>query len=420
MMRDDGDPADSPSPEAGEPHPRVGTSQGGEGGGLHPPLSPAGPSVPAAGGQDAPPAPGAPPRGWAAQGPPPAPAGPPPPPPPPAQGGWPSPGWGAAPRPWTYPPPLTPANPRVPLRRRALTIAAMVIGALVIIAAVGIPAALIARGTSAPSTATPAQTPSATPSSGPTTAAARALYRAVLSASEASAGFHYVAVSSGTGPAETITGDAGQHEGTQQLTWTSGFGREQFSLLLTSDGAVYFQGNAPSLEDQLGVVAADAPSLSGRWVKVVVGDGPYRDLEEGITVSSQLSEDTFQPTSEETVTGSGGVRLTRVAGTIPPSQYLPSGATAYLEVPSGSHLPSTWVVAARGQGGTSTTTTTFSSWGKAPAVSAPSGWVAWSTLSTSAPPGGYGQGQTPTPAPTPGGPATTPEPSPTPTPGGSL
>jgi hypothetical protein len=34
-------------------------------------------------------------------------------------------------------------------------------------------------------------------------------------------------------------------------------------------------------------------------------------------------------------------------------------------------------------------------------VTAPSTAVAWSTLTTSEPPGGYGTGQTPTPAPTP-------------------
>lgn len=415
-MHSDGDPVQGTSPEGGERAPLPGP---GELGAPAVPPSPGVPPVPAA--PSPPPAPS--PWGWAPPGsPPPPPAGPVPPgpavpPPPPSQGGFPGRGWGGPPQPWAYPPPLAPAPSPVSARRRVLIVVATVIGAAVIAAAVGIPAALIARGTPAPSSTTPTPAPSASPTNSAEAAAARALYRQVLSASEGSAGFHYVAVSTGGGSTETITGDAGQHDGTQQLTWTTSFGKEQFSLRLTSDGAVYFKGNAASIEDQLGVAGADAASLSGRWVKVVVGDGPYRDLEVGITVSSQLSEDTFEPAAKQTVTGAGGVKLTKVSGTIPPSEYLPNGATAYLEVPAGSHLPATWVVSARGQGGSVTTTTTFSSWGKAPSVSAPSGWVAWSTLTTSVPPGGYGQGETPSAAPSP---STTPTPTPTPTPAGSV
>jgi hypothetical protein len=51
-----------------------------------------------------------------------------------------------------------------------------------------------------------------------------------------------------------------------------------------------------------------------------------------------------------------------------------------------------------------TSTTTFSQWGTAPTVTTPTGAVAWSSLTTAAPPGGYGSGGTSAaPTPTPSG-----------------
>lgn len=350
-------------------------------------------------------APGAPAAGW--------------PPPAPSDTGWAPPGWGQGPQsppPWSAPPPgyLGPGGPR---RRNPLAVIALVVGALVIAAAVGVPAALLTRG-SPSSTNGGSTTPRASPTPGPTTAQAQAQYRQVLTASEQSAGFHYVAVSSlpGGGGNQTISGDSGQKDGTQQITETTDYGSEQFSLVLTPDQNVYFQGNTPALEDQLGVVAGSAAALDGKWILVSLGDGPYAQLEVGITTTSQLQEDTFVPTATATVQGSGGAALTKVSGTVPAGQEAPEGGSAYFELPPGSHLPTTYYQDTTGVG---TLTTTFSAWGKAPSVSAPSSSQAWSTLSTSEPPGGYGSGGAPgqgsssTPAPSP-------TPTPTPSPGGPV
>jgi hypothetical protein len=274
-----------------------------------------------------------------------------------------------------------------------------VLGAVVIAAAVGIPIAILVSRGGTPTTVTaPATSPTPNPSQRAAAAQASALYAQAMTAAEQSAGFSYSATSSGGGATLTVTGVSGQHDGTQVFNQTTAYGNEQFSLLLAPNQTVYFQGNAASAEDQLGVSASAAAGLSGQWVSVQIGDGPYKNMEVGITVGSQLSESPLDATSTESVTGSGGTQLTRILGTAPATLTAPSG-TAHLDISPTTHLPASYVVSYGGGGGTETET--FSAWGAAPSVTAPSTAVAWSTLTTSEPPQGYGSGQTPTAAPTP-------------------
>jgi hypothetical protein len=246
------------------------------------------------------------------------------------------------------------------------------------------------------STPTPTATPN--PSQSAAAAAATALYNKALQAAEQSAGYHYVATTTVGDSVETCTGDAGQNDGDQVFNEPTEYGTDQFTLRLTSDQTVYFEGNAAALEDQLGVSASTAPGLAGQWISVKIGDGPYKSLEVGITVGSSLSEVTLDPTSTQQVTA-GGTALTRILGTIPASENLPAG-TGHIDISPSSDLPASYVQSFSGGGTTDTSTTTFSDWGTAPSVSVPSSAVAWSTLSTSEPPDGYGSGETPTPAPT--------------------
>jgi hypothetical protein len=288
----------------------------------------------------------------------------------------------------------------------------MVVGALVLAAAVGVPTALLVRGTGpAPVGST---SPRPTPSPAPGAAQARALYQKLLTATERSPGFHYVAVSSGPGVAETITGDAGQRDGTQVIRESSSCGSEAFTLRLTPDQSLYFQGNGPALADQLGVTGSTAASLAGRWVLVTLGEGPYTQLAEGITVTSQLQSETFVPSAVQTVREPGGGSATRISGTVPPTSNAPIPARASFEVPSGAQFPSVYAQIATADGQTFSTRVTFSDWGTAPAVVAPASPVAWSSLGASPPAGGdYGQGC--------GSPSGSPSPTPTPTPGpGSI
>lgn len=309
---------------------------------------------------------------------------------------------------WAYPPQPPPAWPSMPpggppkRSSRALGLGAAIVATILIGAVGGVGVAFLTRS----HTETPSGggAPTALPTNAPPSPAL-ALYQKSLATMRAAAGFHYVNASNGPEP-ETITGDAGVSGGRQDIVFTASYGQEKFTLLLVS-GTVYFEGNTAAVEDQLGVVTADAAKLQNKWVTVVSGDGPYSILQPGITVADQAAELQFVPASTTKVTTTGGAAATRIRGSIPASNGSPA-ASAQLDVAPTSNIPveysSTFTVSSTSV----TSTTTFSEWGTAPTVAAPSGAVAWSSLKTATPPGGYGSGGStagsPTPTPTPGGP----------------
>jgi hypothetical protein len=238
-------------------------------------------------------------------------------------------------------------------------------------------------------------------------AAARALYNQALAATRGSAGVHYVSVSTGANVTQKTVGDATQDGGGQLISLNSTYGDEEFTLRLVS-GTVYFQGNTPAVEDQLGVPAAGAPGVQGKWVSVTSSDGPYivpgGGLQPGITVAEQAKEMAMVPKSISQVTAADGTRAARITGTITSPQG--DSWPGHLDVAAGSHLPISQVLTASAGGITTTSTVTFSGWGTPVPVTAPATSVAWSTLGASPPPGGYGSGgsggSSPTPSPTSG------------------
>jgi hypothetical protein len=222
------------------------------------------------------------------------------------------------------------------------------------------------------------------------------VYQQAVTATGATAGFHYVAVSND--PSQTIDGDAGQANGLQAITFDSNFGTEQFNLRLVGS-TVYFQGNTPAIEDQLGVAAASAAGYQGKWVSVVSGDGPYAVLQPGITTSSQAQEMPLTPESSSRVTLAGGTSATRITGIVPAANDLPAG-TGSLLVASTSDLPITYTSSVSASGAVLSFTVKFSAWGTAPSVTAPTTAIRWASLPTSVPSGGFGSGGTPAAAPT--------------------
>jgi hypothetical protein len=303
-------------------------------------------------------------------------------------------GWAFPPQPPAWPPAPSATPPR--RTSRSLMVVALFAATGIVAAAVGVGGVLLVRHfESSQSTTGPS-------SANAGAAQARALYQQAVAETRASVGFHYSSVSAGV-QAQTIVGDAGQSDGRQVITVTSSYGTEQFSLVLVGS-TVYFQGNTPAAEDQLGIVAANAAGVAGKWVSVAATDGPYRVLQPGITTASIVAvELALTPTSSSSVITTGGIKVTRIAGDVPATATIPAG-TGHLDIAPSTDLPVVFVSSISGN----TFTTDFSQWGTAPTVAAPSGAVAWSTLSTSVPPSGYGSGLGGNPAPTP---------TPTPTPG---
>jgi hypothetical protein len=301
---------------------------------------------------------------------------------------------------WAFPPqpptwPSLPPTPPPKRTSRSLPLAAAIIGTIIIGALGGVAVAFVTRQ----QVSTPGAGATATPGlTAPNAATALALYQRAVVAMTAAPGFHYVSVA--TGPdSETITGDAGVSGGRQLITFNASYGAEQFTLILVN-GIVYFQGNAPAVEDQLGVATADAAKLAGKWVSVSNGDGPYSVLQPGITVADQAQEIPLTPASSSRITTAGGVAGYRIDGTIPASGGAPE-ETAHLDVIAASKIPVAYDSSFTDNGVAVTNTVTFSAWGTAPTVSAPTGAVAWSTLVTTEPAGGYGSGGTSSLAPTP-------------------
>jgi hypothetical protein len=291
--------------------------------------------------------------------------------------------WAFPPQPPAYPPAPSTTPPR--RASRVLAAVALFVATGVVAAGIGVGGVLLFRHFQT-SPGSPA--PTAAPGTSSGAAEAQALYQQAVTATGASTGFHYVAVSTG-GDAQTIVGDAGLTNGRQAITFVSGCGTEQFTLLLVGS-TVYFQGNAPAMEDQLGVSAAAAPSLQNKWVTVVSGNGPYSVLQPGITSSSQSSQMPLSATSSAKLEVSG-VSAVRISGVVPAAGDVPAG-TGSLVIAQTSDLPITYTSSVSDAGVVLDFSTTFSAWGTPPTVTAPPGAVTWSSLTTTTPPNGYGGG----------------------------
>ena len=266
------------------------------------------------------------------------------------------------------PPAWPPAPSTTPPRRatsRLLAVVALFVTTGLVAAAIGVGSVLLVRHVQGDQASPSA--PTAAPGTGTNARQARAAYAQALTATRSSTGFHYVAVSAG-GDAQTIVGDAGQTGGRQSITFVGSYGTEQFTLLLVN-GTVYFQGNAPAVEDQLGVLAATAPSVAGKWVSVVQADGPYAVLQPGITAASQANELPLTAQTSFQESGPGGVNATRISGVVPPANGLPAGSGSLL-VARSTDLPITYTSTISAGSVVLTFTTNFSAWGTAP-LSAP-------------------------------------------------
>ena len=221
-------------------------------------------------------------------------------------------------------------------------------------------------------------------SSGP--AAAKAAVSRALAAAKRAGSFHYVSESSGANVNQTIVGDAGVATGHQYITL--GKGQGHFTLVLVGR-TVYFKGDAAAVSSQLGVTAASAGSVAGRWVAVTAGDAPYSTLEPGITVASALSQIAFTARRVSSATLDGHA-VKRIDGSVPSTPGTNASATAALYVDQATGLPLRFEEQVTSGTTHQGFTITFSHWREHVAETAPSGAVPYSSLPTTgrAPSGG--------------------------------
>ena len=235
----------------------------------------------------------------------------------------------------------------------------------------------------------PGTTTSASTPAGP---AAKRLVTSSLAAARRAGSFSYVSRSTAKGYSQLTVGDAGPTSGRQQITVNA----HTFTVLVIGS-ACYFQGDAVSVTQQLSVPAAQASAYAGRWISLAPSDAPYPQVYAAVTAASAIADNVaFRPQRETGISRLAGRRVVGVTGAMTnitvAGQTQVSKGTATLEVAATkSHLPARYTENGTVDGAHTVFTMTFSHWGRAIAVTAPTGALSYASI-----PSGGGGGTSPT------------------------
>jgi hypothetical protein len=269
---------------------------------------------------------------------------------------------------WPYVPTRSSRGPLTPEERRRRNRRALGLGGAVILAL----GAGIAIG-------------SAIAPTNPLTVANNLVNRAIGAATTAGS-YHYVERSTAAGVPDDIAGDATPNGGRQVILQRCSGGTTYFHLRLVR-GVVYFKGTRIAVIDQLGVAATRAPSIAGRWVKVVKGEKPYRTFANGMTARSNISQlhSAIVPVTSRAVPGSpattevlGGLfRTPKNKRTIGTAKLVLDGATGRPRSLQGG--------AATTSGGHYVVSWTFGHYGEKVDIAAPSGALSYASLHAKGP-----------------------------------
>jgi hypothetical protein len=266
-----------------------------------------------------------------------------------------------------------PSSPR-PRRRILLT----VVIAIVVVALVAAITGVFVSGGS--NSTTPTQKNTAI------SPAARQLLQSALSAAGQVNSFHYVATSTVSGPngyTQKTIGDAGPDSGQQDIT----VGAQKFTVLVVGT-ACYLKGNAAALTTNLGLSSVAATAHTGQWISLARTDGPYASVYAAVTAPSALADNiTITPENQLPPTKVDGRRVVTISGAIAKvhiaGQTIAPKGTAALAVRSAApHLPVRYTENGTVNSQQTVSSFSFSHWGKAVHVTAPSGAVPYASLPT--------------------------------------
>jgi hypothetical protein len=182
----------------------------------------------------------------------------------------------------------------------------------------------------------------------PATAATAVVNRATAAVTKAGT-YHYIEQSAILGAPDNIEGDAAPNGGRQIIRQqcrpvsSATTARTSVFDLRLVDGVVYFRGNLVAVVDELGVPAARAPTVAGKWVKVVHGEAPYTTFADGITTSSNISQlrGAIVPLSSKAVPGSSPASTEVLGALRRTTKHNRTEGTAVLVVRTASGLPRT-------------------------------------------------------------------------------
>jgi len=273
--------------------------------------------------------------------------------------------------PWAYPPPPPPPPraPRSPEERRRRTRRGFAFAGVLILA-VG---AGIGIGASIAPTS-------------PSAIATSLVDRAITQVTNAGT-YHYVERSTAFGAPDNIAGDAAPDGGRQVILQHCSGGTTYFHLRLVR-GIVYFKGTRVAVVDQLGVPAARATSVAGKWVKVVKGEKLYKGFADGITTSSNISQlrTALIPTASKTLPNSSPPTTEVVGALFRTSTHHRTLGTASLLLDTSSGLPRVLHGTATSASGSHYTLAwTFGKYGEKVHVAAPPSAVPYASLHATPP-----------------------------------
>jgi hypothetical protein len=202
---------------------------------------------------------------------------------------------------------------------------------------------------------------------------------AATTAARNAASAHYVLSAVQGKNSQTISGDSSPHEAQQSVS----LGTQRIEVIYVG-GVTYVRGNASGLTSDMGFATAVAAKYADKWIAVHSTDSPFKSIVAAVTLTGTLAQ--LNPTGSLTLTAPttiAGRQAVGVKGGLPgPAQTGITGSATLYVATSAPTVPLKLT-------GTATQGTqhvqelgTFSDWGKALHLTAPTGAVAFSSVPT--------------------------------------
>jgi hypothetical protein len=202
---------------------------------------------------------------------------------------------------------------------------------------------------------------------------------AATAAAKKAASAHYVLTAVQGKETQTISGDASQSEGRQSVVQ----GSEHIQVVYVG-GIAYVQGDSGGLTSAMGMTATVAKSYANKWIAVHSTDSLFKSIVSAVSLAGTLEQ--LNPSGKLTLTDVktvGGQQVIGVKGGLPgtPQSGVTGTSTLFVST-SKPTIPVKFSGTATEGSQHVVDTGTFTDWGKALHLTAPSGAVAYSSLPT--------------------------------------
>ena len=249
---------------------------------------------------------------------------------------------------------------------------------LVVTAAVTVMALTAASCSSSPSTSAKSPPPAPKASVGSLSGKTPAqILTAALAAATKSGSTHYVLTAVEGSSSQTISGDATTTEGHQTVVQ----GTQQIEVIYVG-GTAYVKGNATGLTADMGLSTTQAATYANKWIAVKSTDSLFKSIVQAVTLAGTLSD--LNPSGTLTLTAPttvAGRQAIGVKGGLPGKpQTGVTGSTTLYVAASDPTVP--LMFSGKASSGTQHAVDkgTFTNWGKAVQLTAPTGAVPLSTV----------------------------------------